>query len=131
MPYSSGNPSLLDKIVRTCLNAAAETIAVQTINISVSTISTVSGSGAMLVTPESVETTRFKRTARPTLFTEKRYVTSGGRVVAKVLTSGAYDSTTIVSNDIESVVYNGVSPVNNIEIPVTALQGVYKVGDTI
>lgn len=130
--YTSGQVSLLDIITRTYKNAAGDVIATQTLSVFSGTVMTVNGAGMSLVTSDSLSTNRFKRTATWRLSTTLSPKTGASTTIATVVTSGKFDSRTESGGDITTVTYSGSSDVeNDITVPITLLDGVLAVGDTV
>lgn len=132
MPGShSSFTSLMDKITRTCRNAAGDIVAIQTISVIIKPLDPVNGAGMNLVDPQSISTDRFLRGARITLHTKKQLKSGASRTIATVETSGRFDVRTESGGDVTTVTYTGVAPVNDITVPVSTLGGVLKVGDAV
>jgi hypothetical protein len=129
--YGSGNPSVLDRIVRTYRNAAGDVIATQTISVVLNYIDGVNAAGMALQTSDSQSTNRFRRTASIKLKTVRSPKSGASATVATVVTEGSFDSRSESSGDVVSVTYTGTSGQNDLIIPVNALGGVLKVGDSV
>lgn len=129
--YTSGRNSILDRITRTCKNAAGDVVAIQVITVVVKPLDPVNAAGMSYVTPESISTDRFKRGARVSLQTDLTLKSGASRVIATVETTGSFDSRTESGGDITTVTYEGIPPVNDIIVPVSTLDGVFKVGDSV
>lgn len=130
--YSSGNPSILDTIVRTYKNGAGDVIATQYISVQLRYIDGLDSNGMALVNDESSTTSRFRRTGKPVLRTVRSPKSGASAVIASVVTEGSYNTRSESGNDVVSVTYTGnSSEVNDLTIPVNALSGVFKIGDTI
>ena len=123
--------STVESIVRTCKNAAGDIIAVQTITVTFKPITSVEANGLALVTANSLSSDRFRRGASIKLSTKVSYKSGGSRTISSIDTTGGFSSTVQANNDISTVVYAGVAPTNDVTVPVTAMGGVFKVGDTV
>jgi len=132
--YSSGSSSLFDTIIRTCKNAAGETIAVQRLSVIVKTVGTENVAGQNLVTVESLDTRRFKRTGIIKLVQSRPANTSlSDRTVATVDVEGSFSSYTLDSNnDVTTVTYTSpVTEVNDLTLPVNTISGIIQVGASV